>query len=99
MKIPEQADLSGGIPAFAQSLSSKGYVTGRMEFLVSIRSSGDRLHKLHQTIKELTCELKTAAQLDDTELRFVQSSEVICAALEAVYDSRARNRAGDESSA
>jgi hypothetical protein len=39
MKIPEQADLSGGIPAFAQSLSSKGYVTGRMEFLVSIRSS------------------------------------------------------------
>lgn len=64
----------------------KGYLTGKIEFLALTRSSGGRWHELHQTITELASDLKTTALLDDAELRFVQSSEAICAALAATYN-------------
>lgn len=64
----------------------KGYETGNMEFLAPILIPSRRLDELHRIIQELTHELKTTALLDDAQVRFVQASEAICAALATAYN-------------
>ena len=64
----------------------KGYETGNMEFFAPILIPSQKLDELHQIISELTHELKTTVLLDDAQVRFVQASEAICAALAAAYN-------------
>jgi hypothetical protein len=45
-----------------------------------------KLEELHQIISELTHELKTTVLLDDAQVRFVQASEAISAALATAYN-------------
>ena len=63
----------------------KGYETGNMEFFAPILIPSQNLDELHHTISELTHELKTTVLFDDADVRFVQASEAICAALAAAY--------------
>ena len=64
----------------------KGYETGNMEFFAPILIPSQKLDQLHQIISELTHQLKTTVLLDDAQVRFVQASEAICAALAAAYN-------------
>jgi hypothetical protein len=64
----------------------KGYETGNMEFFAPILIPSQKLDELHQIISELTHELKATVFLDDAQVRFVQASEAICAALAAAYN-------------
>ena len=64
----------------------KGYETGNMEFFAPILIPNQKLDQLHQIISELTDQLKTTVLLDDAQVRFVQASEAICAALAAAYN-------------
>jgi hypothetical protein len=64
----------------------KGCETGNMEFFAPILIPSQNLDELHQIISVLTHELKTTVLLDDAQVRFVQASEAICAALAAAYN-------------
>ena len=64
----------------------KGYETGNMEFFAPILIPSQNLAELHQIIPELTHELKTTVLLDDAQVRFVQASEAICAALAPAHN-------------
>ena len=64
----------------------KGYETGNLEFFAPILIPSRKLDELHQIISELTHELKTTVLLDDAQVRFVQASEAISAALATVYN-------------
>jgi len=64
----------------------KGYETGNMEFFAPTLIRDRKIDELHQIIPELSHELKTTVLLDDAQLRFVQASEAICAALAAAYN-------------
>ena len=64
----------------------KGYETGNLEFFAPILIPSRKLDELHQIMAELTQELKTTVFLDDAQMRFVQASEAICAALATAYN-------------
>lgn len=65
--------------------SIKAYRLGSPEFCANVRSSTYEVNILHREISELTRDLLLMEIPDESELRFVLSSERMCNALQAMH--------------